>query len=179
MCMINLKEVGIGLYTWADKHANQFPFKLSVTNGGSMELTASGSPSSQFQTLSNYLMTNLEIFLCPTDIRRRVAAPNSLLTDSNVSYFVSIDASTSQTRPSDMILAGDRHFVVSGKAAGPGLFTLTTNTALGWTSELHGKSERPFGILLFLDGHVERARDNQLPKIVQRQPMATNRLLMP
>ena len=66
-CMNNLHQVGVGLYVWAGTHTDLFPFNLSVTNGGSMELTASGSPAPQFQTLSNYFTTNLGIFICPSD----------------------------------------------------------------------------------------------------------------
>ena len=78
-----------------------------------------------------------------------------------------------------MILAGDRHLAVSGKPAGPGLLTLATNTPLGWTRELHRTAQQPLGILVFLDTHAEAVRGDRLSRVVQRQPIATNRLLLP
>jgi prepilin-type N-terminal cleavage/methylation domain-containing protein len=177
-CMSNLKQTSVALRLWSEQHGATFPPQLSITNGGSMELINSGGPAPHFQTLSNFLAPDsAEHFVCPTDQKKK-ATTNSFLAESNISYFLNVDAAPLQPNPATLILAGDRHLGLAGNPVPPGLFTLTTNAPLSWTRELHRNPKRPTGILLCLDGHVEMTRSN-LASLVQRQPLATNRLAIP
>src|SRR5690349_8253126 len=68
-CTNNLKQIGLAFRTWALDNNDQFPFQVSATNGGTMELTGSGIASVHFQVMSNELSTP-KILLCPADIGR-------------------------------------------------------------------------------------------------------------
>jgi len=98
------------------------------------------------------------------------------LSDTNISYFLSLDAARALT---NAILAGDRNLEVAGAAVKPRLLALTTNMSVGWSAEMHSKvSGQPRGNLLFVDGHVEIVHTNFL-RAIQGQGMGTNRLVFP
>jgi prepilin-type processing-associated H-X9-DG protein len=176
MCMQNLKQIGVAIYLFAADHNDQFPMQTSVTNGGSMEYIGTGSPAPHFQTVSNDLSSNWGLLLCPTDKSKQRAANRAAISDRNISYFLSMDANY---RSLGVILAGDRNLEAAGQPVKPGLFALTPNAAVRWTSELHGQNGiANGGDLLFIDGHVEWA-GRSLPAVIQRQSLATNRLAFP
>jgi prepilin-type processing-associated H-X9-DG protein len=178
-CFNNQKQIGLALRMFADDNNGQFPPQVSITNGGSMEFSSSNSAALHFRALSNYLGGALGIWHCPADQSKQPLTNKSALTDQNLSYFISVDATPVLT---NAILAGDRNLQVAGQPVEPGLFTLTTNTAIGWTREMH-KFKRNVtwvgcGNVLFVDGHVQRFEAN-LPIAIQRQGLATNRLAVP
>jgi hypothetical protein len=164
---------------FADDNSGRFPPKVSITAGGSMELIGSNSPNLHFQTLSNYLEGNWRVWHCPADQSKQPLTTDSVLTDRNLSYFISVDAKPALT---DAIHAGDRNLEVARQPVAPGLFSLTTNAAVGWTRDMH-KVKHNFvwvecGNLLFVDGHVQMSVAN-LPAVIQRQGLAANRLAVP
>jgi len=175
-CMTNLKQVGLGLQMFADDNNSLFPPQVSISNGGSLELLSSNSPALHFQSLSNYLSRSWRVFCCPADESKQPFTNNGVLTDHNVSYFLSVDAKCGMTT---ILHAGDRNLEVAWQAIKPGLFTLTTNTGVGWTREMHSKhAGTQCGNLLFADGHVQYLRTN-LSAAIQSQGLATNRLAVP
>jgi prepilin-type processing-associated H-X9-DG protein len=175
-CLNQLKQVGLAFVAFATDHNDQFPMQTSVTNGGSMEFVGSGSPAPHFQMVSKYLRGDWRVLICPTDKAKARAADHAVLSDRNISYFLSMDATYGS--PSS-ILAGDRNLEVTGQPVKPGLFSLSTNAAVSWTSELHNDGGNPLGgNLLFADGHAEVA-GRKLPAVIQRQNLATNRLVIP
>jgi competence protein ComGC len=176
ICSNNLKQVGSGIHLFAADHNNQFPMQASVTNGGSMEFLGTGNPAPHFQTLSNYLRGEWGILLCPTDKSKQRATNHAVISDRNISYFLSMEATY---RTTNIILAGDRNLEVAGQPVTPGLFALTPKAAVRWTSELHRQGGTALGgNLLFVNGHVEFA-GRKLPAVIQRQDLATNRLAFP
>ena len=178
-CLNNLKQIGLALHMFADDNNGRFPSQVSTTNGGSMEFILSNSPALLFRPLSNYLSRSWSGWRCPADPSKQSLATNSVLADRNVSYFISVDATQALT---NAIHAGDRNLEVAGQPVAPGLFTLTTNTAVGWTREMHKVHLNSLwlgcGNLLFADGYV-RANQVDLPTAIQRQGLATNRLAVP
>ncbi len=177
-CMKNLGQVGLALGMFASDNSDQFPPQLSVTNGGSLELIGYNSPALHFQTLSNYLVRNWRVWHCPADRSKQSLTTNSPLSDRNLSYFLGVDVRVGMT---NAIHAGDRNLQVAGQAVRPGLFMLTTNTAIGWTGVMHGRKTASYrGNLLFGDGHVRSSLTGQLlVTAIQRQGLATNRLAVP
>src|SRR5215468_12367757 len=73
-CVCNLKQVGVAFRTWALDHNDRYPMQVSVTNGGTMELTGSPMVFASFAVMSNELSTPTILF-CPSDRDgRRVVA---------------------------------------------------------------------------------------------------------
>ena len=180
VCMSHLHQIGLGFLKFANDHANQFPPHLSRTMGGSMEAIGNGSPAPHFQTLSNYLLGNWHAWICPSDKLKCPATNYATFGDRNTSYFLSLDATPTHTnRPAYVILVGDRHLAVAGRPVAPGRFALTTNAAIGWTTELHRGGTESRGALLFVDGNVEFIDGRTLPARVERQGLATNWLAVP
>ena len=201
ICSSNLKEVGANFEGWSQQHEGILPMQVAMTNGGSMELIATGSAIAHFRTLTNsgvkslqhssvfagegkpfrnLVTTNLGIrkdrLVCPSDKNRRdsIDRKGSIaeMVDTNLSYFVGLDSSL---RNPNSILAGDRHLQVNGRPVGSGLLVLTPNSSLGWTRELHPTFKK--GNILFADGHVEFAKK---PIVAFRgQGLATNRVAVP
>jgi prepilin-type processing-associated H-X9-DG protein len=174
-CMSNLRQVGIGLWMWSSDHTNNFPWQVLATNGGTMEASISGQASRHFNLLSDYLK-DARVFVCPTDKAKHPATNYAGFGEQNVSYFINLDAGTHGPY---FFLSGDRHLQTNGQPLKAGLFTLTTNCAIGWARELHARSSKdPGGNILFADGHVEWETKNLSSKF-QRQGMVANQLAIP
>lgn len=173
-CMSNLKQIDLALILYASDYNNRFPWQVSSTNGGTMELISSGQTAPQFKKLSKYSGRLPYCLVCPADKTRTVVTNAAELTEQNISYFINVDAPLTN-KPAQTFLAGDRNLQVNGLAVKPGLFVLTTNLNMSWTSEIH----RVGGNLAFADGHVEFVQSNRLNSVVQQQPLATNRLCVP
>lgn len=182
LCMSNQKQIALALIMYADDYNGRFPWEVSSTNGGSMELISSGRVSPHFKILSAYYKQLPYKLVCPAD-KSRIAVTNaSELTDQNISYFLNMDAPHTNN-PSVTFLTGDRNlwadpstlFNEHGFAVGPGLFVLHTNYNMSWTQEIHVRG----GNLAFADGHVQFVRTNDLNLFVRQLPFATNRLCIP
>lgn len=179
-CLSNLRQVSLGFIIWADANTNRFPWEVSTNAGGTMELIAQGSAAAHFQPIATNFTKFLRVFVCPMDKSRREATDITSLSNSNLSYFVSMSASLKSPSPSYTILAGDRHLAFNNQPVNTGLFETTNSAALGWTTELHNnkKNSAP-GVLVFADGHGEIVKSNKLAEVFQRQSIATNRLAIP
>ena len=175
-CHNNLRQIGLALHLFASDNNWQYPPEVSITNGGSLEFIGSNSPALHFRTLSNYLGGSWSVWHCPADQAKQSLTNNSTLTDRNLSYFISVNATQVLT---NAIQAGDRSLEAAGQPVRPGLFTLTTNTEVGWTREMHSKDARARrGNILLSDGSVDSVRAN-LSGAVQSQGLAANRLAVP
>ena len=72
-CINNLKEIGLACKIWEQDYGDKFPYEVSVTNGGTMEV--SDQAWRTFQVMSNVLCTP-KILVCPNDAARPQAATN-------------------------------------------------------------------------------------------------------
>jgi competence protein ComGC len=133
-CISNVKQIGIAFRLWEGDNKDKYPMAVSVTNGGAMELAATGNVAACFQVMSNELCTP-RILLCPEDTRRTYATNFSIgFSDANISYFISLDAAEMYPQ---MILDGDDNLLVDGKPVQPGILNLRTGTAIAWTKDRH------------------------------------------
>lgn len=172
-CLSRLRQIDIGFWMYAQDNAGTLPMHLQIADGAAVKLALSNSPIAQFCMLSPYLR-RCDLLICPTEKERRAVTNFSDLTETNLSYFLNIDVTLSN-KPATSILAGDRNLRADGRPVPPGPFVLTTSRDMNWTRELH-----PYGgNIAFADGHVEVCRRNDLNSLVQRQSIATNRLLVP
>lgn len=170
--MSQLRQIPIAILMYADDNKGKIPMQWPVSNGGTMEFVYSNATYVQYQKLGAYLTP--ESLICPVEEQRLAVTNFNQLTDTNLSYFLNADASLTNN-PTASIPAGDRNLEANGRPVSPGLFVLTTNLNMNWTRELHPSG----GNLAFADGHVEFCPTNRLNAMVQRQSIATNRLLVP
>jgi type II secretory pathway pseudopilin PulG len=176
-CLSNQKQIALGFIIWNGDNNGKFPWQVSITNNGTMELVDDGHPSSQFQSLSNYVKS-FGIYICLSDTNRQSATNYAAFSDLNTSYFVNADAATNN--PSATILTGDRHLEIKGKPVSPGLFKYSTNATLNWASGFHRNAHNePLGGFSFGDGHAQFVGSHEMNSILQQQPLATNRFCVP
>jgi prepilin-type N-terminal cleavage/methylation domain len=170
-CSSNLKQIGLSFMSWAADNDNKFPMQLSVTNGGTRELIASGNAFVHFQVMSNEISAT-KIVTCANDGARIHADSWENLNNQNVSYFVGVDAT--QNNPTN-ILAGDRNLTLNDTPVNPGLVSFTPNFVAGWTKQIHNKQ----GNVLFSDGSVQQVTTSRLREMMKQTGMATNRFAIP
>jgi prepilin-type processing-associated H-X9-DG protein len=170
-CNCNLKQIGLSFRQWGLDHNDKYPQQVATTNGGVMEFTGSNSVYLTFLLMSNELSTP-KILVCPSDNRTAATDFAFLRSNTNVSYFVSLDAE--ETEP-QMLLSGDRN-ITNGTQLVNGLLLLATNSAVGWTHELHNG----FGNVALADGSVQGFSTPHLQEALQNMGGdGTNRLAIP
>jgi len=154
-CVNNLKQTSLALKMWANDNNDKFPWNLSVTNGGTMELTDERWVD-HFRFCSNELATP-KIILCPSDVKKR-AATNwvSADGDQHVSYFVGLNASEKFPQ---MILLGDRN-VTGGSGGLDAKWSkfLGSSIDAAWDKNMHVRR----GVLALADGSVQQTKTETL-----------------
>ena len=171
-CNNNIKQIELAGKIWAGDNNDVYPMGISVTNGGSMELTAAGNVAATFLVMSNELSTP-RILLCPQDVARFAINDFGGLSNSNVSYFISADM-TNDMNP-QMIFSGDSDLMLGGKLLSPGLAALGTNDPVTWSGTRHPNS----GNIALAYGGVETTTAFRLRDYLQKTGLVTNRLALP
>jgi len=171
ICISNLKQIGGAYRLWEGNHNDKYPMQVSVTNGGAMELVGAGNVAACFQAMSNELYMP-KILLCPADTRRVLATNWSTLNNSNISYFVGLDADESKPQ---MFLSGDDNFAIGGVPVKSGLLQLLTSAPVTWTKARHKFT----GNIGLADGSVQQLTTDGLRQALQQTGVATNRLAIP
>ena len=180
-CHNNLKQVGLAFRIWAGDNNDKFPTQVSVTNGGVMELAATGNVAAVFQVMSNELSTP-KILFCPTDKLRQQATifASTQPSNTNISYFVNQDAV--DTNPNlllsgddNLLIGGSQHNPLSGTPATSGVLPLTTNDLISWSEARHQKQ----GNVGLADGSVQQCSTHNLRRQWAASGVETNRLMMP
>jgi prepilin-type processing-associated H-X9-DG protein len=169
-CPARLKQIGLAFLTWSLDNDSRLPMRVSVTNGGTMELVPSGGVYPHFQVMSNELSTP-KVLLCPSDEKRDYATNFHQLTDTNLSYFVNMDV---KIRDPNSLLSGDRN-ITNSPPAGGRLVPLTRSDSIAWTKELHRKK----GHIAFADGRVGLFSNGGVDVAIKIGDGTTNRLAVP
>ena len=99
-CVANLKQIVLAMHQFSGDF-EFYPWRIPPSEGGSKTMTQA---SKSFQVMSNYVETP-ELLVCPSDQRQFISSI-VLIRNTNVSYFVGIEAQEDQ--PS-MVIAGDRN----------------------------------------------------------------------
>lgn len=187
-CVSNLKQVNLSFRIWESDNNNLYPMGVSLTNGGAMELVATGNVAGCFQVMSNELSTT-KILICPNDTNHTFATNfGNDFNNSHISYFVGVDV-TNANNP-NMVLDGDDNFTLNGSPVKLGIFQFSTNALIIWGPGRHGDVGLPrhfwmppphifFGNLGFADGSVAEESDSGLQAAFQSTGLATNRLAIP
>jgi len=173
VCLNNLHQQGLAFKTWELDNQDRYPQQVPAADGGAMESARAAQLPFVFQVMSNELNTP-KILACPMDLARTAACSfESNLLNTNLSYFVGVDASDSRT---NTFLSGDRNLTRNGMALQPGrLHVLRTNAPTGWTSEIH----KTFGYILLVDGSAHEFTGSNLTAFLQTNCADTNRIAIP
>jgi prepilin-type processing-associated H-X9-DG protein len=169
-CNCNLKQIGLGFKTWAIDYTNSFPMSIATNFGGTREYIATGETFRHFAAVSNEVSTP-RVLVCPRDSRRSAADFGRSFGNSNLSYFVGIEAEDASPQ---MFLAGDRN-ITNGVMLPNRVLELTTNHLTGWTRDLHDG----WGNVALADGSVQGFTTIRLREAIPHTGAATNRLAMP
>lgn len=170
-CTSNLKQTGMGFRVWAGDNTNLYPMQISVESGGSKEFIASGETFRHFEVMSNELSTPV-VLTCPSDkTRTQIRNFVPTLSNSNVSYFVGIDAD--ETEP-QRILTGDR-IIFKGVRPPNGVVGLTSNNFAGWSADIHQGSIN----VALADGSGQGYSSNRMREALGWTGLQTNWLQLP
>lgn len=173
-CIADLKELGTAFQMFAHDHQGRFPMQTPVADGGSMEFVQAGESINgvfyfsyrQFQPLASDLV-EAKTLICPADLDRQPAMNFNMLQNSNVSYFVGVNADYNIPLS---ILAGDRNITNDTRATAS---LVRGAYGLRWTSELHKFK----GNVLFADAHVEELNNDNLD--FSGSPLASSTFFLP
>jgi competence protein ComGC len=177
ICVNNLRLVGLALRMYAMDNLGQFPWQISTNSSFSAtsEILESRSAAAHFLAFRNYGVASPSL-VCPSD-KARVPTTNYLsFSNTNLSYFVALSATTTSTNPLQLILAGDRHLSKDGKGLAQGLHALAKNSSIGWTKELHPSGR---GVVVSAAGHISIVPTKKLSADFKNQPVETTRLAIP
>ena len=169
-CVNHLMQFGLAFRLWSGDNTNLYPMSLSTNLGGTKEYIITGQTFRHFQVMSNELSTPL-ILVCPSDTRRPAADFGSNFGNTNLSYFVGVDAEESNPQA---VLTGDRN-ITGGTRSPNGLVEFTGGKPVGWSSELHDG----VGNVGMADGSVQQFSIAGLQQAFQQSSLATNRLAIP
>lgn len=173
-CVSRLKQIGLSFRNWSGDNG-QYPMARSITNGGTLEV--SNLVWRTFLVMSNEIGSAL-IYACPGD--SAVPAKNfAELANTNISYFVGLDADESQPQ---FLLAGDRCLQTRRLSANK-VLTIQTNDIVSWL----GKTHQGNGNAALSDGSVQQYTSARLHAAVtnaiqinwEANTNATLRLAMP
>jgi len=168
-CTSNLKQIGLACRLWSNDNSDEFPW-VSTNAAGSRAFANSPQVFQHFAALSNELVTPM-VLVCPTDTQRIKARNFTQLSNTNLSYFVALDADESKPQ---RLLSGDRN-ITGGTLSNNFLRRLTPTSNAGWTTEMHNNA----GHIGLSDGSVEQVTALGLKKLLQAQDLPVIRLAIP
>jgi hypothetical protein len=168
-CVSNLKQIGIAFRMWSNDHQEQFPMAVPVSLGGSLGV-ADSNVFQHFLTVSNEL-NSPKILACPEDLDRKRASTWTNFSNSNLSYFVGLDAN--EQAPAS-ILTGDRN-ICGGTAVNEYLMVFTNWSQAGFTGSIHKEA----GNICLADGSASQWTSAGLVKAFENANMPSMRFAIP
>ncbi len=153
VCINNLHQLGIAWKVWATDNKDNYPWSLSVSNGGTL---GSADWADHFKRCSNEI-ASLRVIVCPTDISRKPGTNWTRLDGmSNISYFIGLAAN--DTKP-QTIVAGDSNITGGGGGLDPSWsIFLGSSIDAAWDDRFHKKN----GNLAMPDGSVKNTKTESL-----------------
>ena len=109
--------------------------------------------------------------MCPTDTKKTKATDFVSFSNTNVSYFVGLDAVETQPQ---QLLSGDRN-IAGGTLSNGFMRYLAPTSAAGWTADIHDNA----GNVGLADGSVQQMNSFGLQKQLQAQALPVIRLAIP
>jgi prepilin-type N-terminal cleavage/methylation domain-containing protein len=157
-CINNHKQVGLGIRLWSSDYGDQYPWNVTVANGGAK---GSFDWTDNLRACSNQIV-NTKILICPMDPPPKIAAASwgTMEGNLNVSYLIGL--SFTQARTQDIVL-GDWNVIGGG-----GGLDETWNVYMGssidaaWDMNLHVYK----GYLAMGDGSVNITKTPDLREMI-------------
>jgi type II secretory pathway pseudopilin PulG len=168
-CVSNLKQIGLAFRIFPTDNKGRFPMQMPTNQGGTFEYVMTGEVFRHYQVMSNELGTPM-VVRCPEDRRTMSTYFFELTNNSQVSYFVGVDAV--ETEP-QTLLSGDRH-MTGLTASSNQIFILYATNKPGWSKELHWGN----GNVVLANGSVQQASSNSLRSLT-REMKTPQRLAVP
>lgn len=168
-CVSNLKQIGLAFRIYANDSAGVYPMNVDSNDPSIRDDALAGRMFRIFQVMSNELSVPQTV-VCPAD-NRSAAVDWPALTNSNLSYFVGLDAV--DARP-NMLLSGDRNWMRDGQQLS-GVVELGSATNLTYSEEMH----RSNGNIGLADGSVQQVTTKLFLQQLANSGDATNRLVFP
>jgi len=145
-CYNNLQGISFAFRIWANGHHDQFPFNVSTNAGGTRELCVrdgegfDSNAALHFQVLSNELLGDTSILVCPNDSTRKAAPDFRSLRRANISYRLRTGTNVNEDNPNAVLAVcpidgnllywgGDVKFVVERADAPPPFADMRHNSA--------------------------------------------------
>ena len=178
-CIMNLRILGTAFRLWGDDNGDHYPMhlvgnpncpQLKPTTSWKGQLMDYADASLYFQAISNELNTP-KLVACPSD-DRQPATNFASLVNSNVSYFVGLDANEEMPK---MLLAGDHNVVIKGITVSSGFLGITNTNAVGWSKKIHNLSVN----VTMADGSAQKLSVEQLEQAIGETGTNVNRLVFP
>jgi hypothetical protein len=116
-CMNNMKQIGVAFKVWALDHTDQYPFSVSVTNGGTLELCSPGSDGADRNSWAHFLVLSNElgtpkVLVCPADSAKTPAVQFPGLQAANVTYQVHSGEGVNDSNPQAVLAVCPIHGTV-------------------------------------------------------------------
>ena len=165
-CTDNLKQFGLAFRSYAINGGAGLAPAASTNRETAVGGITRSEVFRHFQVMSNELSTP-KLLVCPADTRVAAKDFGPGFSNTNLSYFMSLDAE--ETYPS-MFLSGDRN-LTNGLPIQDGILVLPPNRPVGFTYELHNGQ----GNIALADGSVQGWTSGRLSWATSM----TNRLAMP
>ena len=183
-CSYNLKNVGLAFRIFSTDNEDKFPMDVPVAKGGAWEFgigtPQTGAPVyAYFRALSNEISTPKDL-ICPWDTRKPVKDFNSLISNTNVSYFVALGVK--EAEPST-VLVGDGKLTYNGlvkSVINLNGFQTNEGPILGWAQGLHG-TQSFHGNVVMADGSVQQLNAQNLNRVMYNASLHSSNqtLLLP
>lgn len=168
-CVGNMKQIGLGFRILANDNDGLNPMNVGYKDSMIRDDALTGRLVRIFQVMSNEMSVPRTI-ICPAD-NRLPAMDWSSLANSNISYFVGLDAKA--TRP-NMAVSGDRNLAIDDKLLA-GMVALGTNSLVTWTREIHDLE----GNVALADGSAQQTTVRSLQAQLRNSGDLANLLVFP
>ena len=158
ICVSNLKHIALAARMWSNDHGEKFPWEVSTSTNGTMELINGPGVSPHFLSMSNELLSP-KVLACTSDGKRPKATLWSEFDDTHLSYFVGLDSNEAKPRS---ILFGDRN-ITGGTKLTNTIYHFTSNSVTGFTKDLHNNC----GNIALGDGSSQQVSLRDLKRVAE------------
>lgn len=127
-CINNMKQQGLAFRLWAGDNGDKYPFNVSKSKGGTLELCDHDSDGYDRNSARHFLVMKNElgtpkILLCPSD-KKTAAASFETLEPENVSYKIRSGSNVDESHPEEVLIYcpihGHKAFADGSVRAGKG-----------------------------------------------------------